>query len=387
MGKCEAVFQQIDKLYEAYLTIWEQLCKIESPTDCKEGVDAVGRYCMDIAKKHGWHVEILPQKISGDAICITMNSDAKAQPVSLSGHMDTVHPVGSFESPIVTTDEKSIYGPGVTDCKGGIVAALLAMDALHRTGFTARPVQLLLQSDEENSSVTSGKRTIQWICEKAKDAVAFLNLEPVLEGCEGHATVARKGIANYRFQITGIAAHSSRCATDGASAIREAAHKILELEKCKDADGVTCSCGVISGGTVVNAVPETCSFDVNFRFFTMAQYAQVEKLVKTVADTVYVPGCTCGVTQTSFRVPMEENERNYKLLDAMNGIFEKNGMPRLKPRKVNGGADSADVTMAGIPCVDSIGVVGGRIHSKEEYGVKVSLKDAAKKITAVISCI
>ena len=385
--KCEALFSAIDTLYETYLSIWEEICNIESPTNCKEGVDAVGSYVVNIARKYGWQVEYQREEISGDAICITMNPEAKAQPVSLSGHMDTVHPIGLFGSPAVTMDEKHIYGPGVTDCKGGIVAALLAMEALEKVGFTARPVQLLLQSDEENSSINSQKRTIHWICEKAKDAVAFLNLEPVLEGLKGKATVARKGIANYRFDVTGIAAHSSRCATDGASAIREAAYKLLELEKCKDVDGITCSCGVISGGTVVNTVPETCSFDVNFRFFTMEQYAQVEKLVRTVADTVYVPGCTCVLTQTSFRVPMEERERNYKLLDAMNDIFEENGLSRLEPRKVNGGADSADVTMAGIPCLDSLGVVGGRIHAKEEYGVKESLKESAKQIAAVTYCI
>ena len=385
--KCEAVFAEIDKLYETYLSVWEDVCNLESPTDCKEGVDAVGSFLANIAQKHGWQVEYHREEISGDAICITMNPDAKKAPVSLSGHMDTVHPVGLFGTPAVTMDDTHIYGPGVADCKGGIVAALLAMDALERVGFIDRPVQLLLQSDEENSSIHSEKRTIGWICEKAKDAVAFLNMEPILEGCEGHATVARKGIANYRFDITGIAAHSSRCATDGASAIREAAHKILELEKYKEADGITCSCGVICGGTVVNAVPEKCSFDVNFRFFTMEQYAVVEEFVKKIAETVYVPGCTCKLTQTSFRVPMEECERNYKLLDTMNDMFEACGMQRLAPRKVNGGADSADVTMAGIPCVDSIGVVGGRIHSGEEYGVKESLKAAAKQIAAVVSCI
>ena len=84
---------------------------------------------------------------------------------------------------------------------------------------------------------------------------------------------------------------------------------------------------------------------------------------------------------------MELTERNEKLLETMNGIYEANGMSRLQPRKVNGGADSADVTVAGIPCVDSIGVVGGKIHSRDEYAVMASLKDAAKRAAAVAYCI
>lgn len=385
--KCKTLFEHIDRLYEKYLTVWEDVCTIESPTACKEGVDAVGSYFIKMAEKYGWKVEKLPQSVSGDAICITMNAEAKTQPIALSGHMDTVHPVGLFGTPVVTKDEMYIYGPGVSDCKGGIVAGFLAMEALEKVGFTDRPVQMLLQSDEEIGSSTSQKATIDWICEKAKGSVAFLNLEPILEGSEGKATVARKGLVDYRFTVTGQAAHSSKCATEGASAIREAAHKILELEQYKDADGITCNCGVIEGGTVVNAVAASCTFGVNFRFSNGEQEAQIQELVRRVAETVYVPGCSCTVEQTGHRIAMEETERNYALLDAMNAIYEENGMSRLAPRKVNGGADSAEVTAAGIPCVDSLGVVGGKIHSKDEFGVLTSLKDSAKRIAAVIYCI
>lgn len=381
----ETLFSYIDQLYERYLDLWEEICNIESPSDCKSGVDAVGKYCIAIADKHGWKVEVLPQKIAGDAVCITMNPDSGESPVCLSGHMDTVHPLGLFGTPAVTRDDKCMYGPGVTDCKGGIVVALLAMEALEQAGFTARPIRLLLQSDEEIGSSASDKQTINWICEKAKGAVAFINTEPVLEGLEGKATVARKGIVNYTFHVKGIAAHSSRCATEGASAIREAAYKILELEKCKDVDGITCSCGVIAGGTVANAVPEECEFTVNFRFADMSQFEQIKQLVQTVVNTVHVPGCSCTTEITSFRPAMEPVERNYRLLEKMNEIFISAGMTALEPRKVNGGADSAEVTQAGIPCVDSIGVVGGRIHSKEEYAVMESLKEQAKRV-AIVAC-
>ena len=385
--KCKELFDVIDSLYQPYLAVWEDVCRIESPTACKEGVDATGEFFIAIARKHGWKVERLPQSISGDAICITMNPEAEAQPIALSGHLDTVHPIGLFGDSIVTRDETYIYGPGVTDCKGGIVAGFLAMEALEKVGFTARPVQMLLQSDEENGSRSSNKATIGWICEKAKDAVAFLNLEPILEGQQGKATVARKGIDDYRFEVHGIAAHSSRCATDGASAILEAAHKIMELEAYKDADGVTCNCGVIHGGTVANSVAASCEFYANFRYVDAQQLAQIEQLVRRVAETVHVPGCTCTVERVGLRAAMEPVERNYALLETMNRIYEANGMTRLEPRRVNGGSDAADATVAGIPCVDSLGVVGGKIHSAEEFGVLESLKDAAKRLAVVAYCI
>ena len=103
-------------------------------------------------------MEIHPNDASGDVVCITMNPDADEKPITLSGHIDTVHAVGSFGSPAVKTDDKNIYGPGVMDCKGGVVAAFYAMDALARCEFRNRPVQLLLQTDEEG---TNDKDTVK----------------------------------------------------------------------------------------------------------------------------------------------------------------------------------------------------------------------------------
>ena len=379
---CEKVFETIDSLNEKYIRIWEDVCNIESPTLYKEGVDAVGKYFASLARECGFEVEVFEQPVSGDVVCITMNPNAKGKPISLSGHIDTVHPVGSFGTPAVKIEKDKIYGPGVTDCKGGVVAGFMAMEALLRCGFDKRPVRLLLQSDEEIGSSTSNKETINYICERSKDAIAFLNLE-------GHDTgevcIVRKGIATFNFVIKGIEAHASRCATSGASAIAEAAHKILELEKLKDNEGLTCSCGLVQGGTAVNTVPGFCEFKANVRFATREQLEWVSGYVKELADKSYIDGCTCEVTQGGYRVAMEYADRNMALVETMNDIFAANGLPILQAAKRNGGSDAADVTVYGIPCVDSIGVSGGSIHSPGEWGKLASLAEAAKRIAVVTS--
>ncbi len=154
------VFSVIDQLNEQYCDLWEKVCNIESPTDYKEGVDAVGDVFIQIAKQHQWAVEVSRQEKAGDAICITMNPRSGERPIAFSGHIDTVFPVGTFAPPAVRRDEKRIYGPGVLDCKGGVVAAVMAMDALMRCGFRKRPVQLIIQTDEETGSKTSNKQTV-----------------------------------------------------------------------------------------------------------------------------------------------------------------------------------------------------------------------------------
>lgn len=373
----QKIFESIDSLYETYLDVWEDVCNIESPTSCKAGVDAVGRHFIRMADERGWRIDIGSQEVAGDTVCITLNPEVDAQPLALSGHMDTVHPIGLFGTPAVRRENGKIYGPGVDDCKGGIVAAFLAMDALDRCGYRARPIQLLLQSDEEHD--LSGKTTIRWICEKARNAAAFLNLEG---HTAGKVCITRKGIATFTFEVTGVEAHSSMCATQGANAIAEAAHKILELEKWKDDDGLTCNCGVISGGSVPNTVPGKCVFKANVRYATQEQLDWARKEMQRIADTVHVSGCSSTVTLTGSRVAMEYTARNEELVCQLNKAFAQAGLAQLEPVRRNGGSDAADVTMFGIPCVDSVGVTGGRIHSPEEYADMVSLKEAAYRIAA-----
>ena len=80
---------------------------------------------------------------------------------------------------------------------------------------------------------------------------------------------------------------------------------------------------------------------------------------------------------------MEKNEKRLMLLKTVNELFKKAGLPELTPREDNGASDAADVSFAGIPCLDGLGVLGGRIHSTEEFMHKSSLKESAKRLASI----
>ena len=326
---------------------------------------------------------MLEQPVSGDCVCITLNPEVQARPVVFSGHMDTVHPVGFFGEEIVTWDEEKIYGPGVTDCKGGVVAGFYAMAALEDQGFKARPVKLILQSDEEISSRTSNKETIKFMAGKAEDCVAFLNCEPHIKGM---AVISRKGISRYEFEVLGKAVHASYC-YDGASAIREAAYKIIELEKMKNPDGLTCNCGLTHGGTAENTVPDKCVFTADIRFSNHQEMLEADKFVTKIAGKTFIEGTSCKVTLKSSRCAMEKTEQNMALLDKINTIYKEAGLTPLAAGHTNSGSDAADMTNYGLPCLDCFGIEGRAIHSRDEFAYLASLKEAAKKLAAVAWCV
>ncbi|MBQ9838400.1 MAG: M20/M25/M40 family metallo-hydrolase [Oscillospiraceae bacterium] len=376
----EKLFTTVDTLTEEYLQVWEDLCNIESPSAFKEGVDAVGRYCADIARKKGWQVDVFHHDVSGDAVCITMNPEVDAAPLAVSGHMDTVHPVGSFGTPTVWRDDEKIYGPGTLDCKSGVVLGLFVLDVLDRCDYRKRPVKLLLQSDEEVGSRTSNKATINWICQQAKDAVAFLNLE---NNRDDNAGISRTGIARYEFTVTGKAAHSAACDT-GASAIAQAAQMLLELEKLKERNVLTCNCGLINGGSTPNSVPEKCTFVADIRYRDDQQLAIAKELLEKVANTEYIPGCSSTYERISYRVSMPVVQRNLDLLEQVNRILIDAGMNPMAPVSLGGGSDAADVTAAGIPCLDGMGPKGGGVHSRNEFAYLASLPEAAKRVATIL---
>ena len=377
----QELFSAIDSLFPDYLRVWEDICNIESPTDCKVGVDAVGRYLTKLAESLGFSYEITPFKKAGDLVCITMNPEAAGAPICLSGHADTVHPVGSFGSPAVHIEDDKICGPGTNDCKGGLTAGLLCMAALEKIGYRDRPIKLIVQSDEEKGSAPSDLGTVRKMCELAEGSAAFFNLEG---GNPQKAVLARKGILRFTFTVNGREAHASACAKDGANAILEAAHKIIECEQFKDDDGLTCACTLIEGGTAQNTVPRQCIFHADVRYKTEEERKRIIAFMEELAARTYVDGCHTVLRQSGGRPAMESTEQNARLFDRVNEIFAECGIGTLVPLYARGGSDAAYITHAGIPCIDNLGTFGGGIHSPNEYGLISSLPLAAKRLGAII---
>jgi glutamate carboxypeptidase len=114
----------------------------------------------------------------------------------------------------------------------------------------------------------------------------------------------------------------------------------------------------------------------------MQEKEEAEGIVKKVAETVYVPGCTCEVAEVSFRPPMEGTAANYALLDKINKISEAVGLPVMEAKRALGGSDAAYSTIAGIPTLDSIGYNGNDCHSVKEYVNMSSILEAAKYFAA-----
>ncbi len=374
------VSAKIDAMSDKYLDFLEEICSIESNSTDKDAINRVVDYIIDFEKNNGYSFERVSFEKSGDCLLIDFIVSDDKPTIAFSAHMDTVHKKGDFGYPPVRRDGEFIYGPGVCDCKGGVAVGLLAMNALKQAGFDKANIRFLFQSDEEVSSRLSNKKTIEYICEKAKGSIAFLNLEPMVLGT---LATERGGIINAKFTVTGKSIHSKDKEL-GINAINEAVYKISEVLSSELNSIASFNCGLIEGGRASNVVPDKCSFNIEARITKMADYDKILKYFDELSKKSYVEGSKTELEIVSDRIPMELKDFNVDLFNKINEISIKYGFGELKMRQTLGGSDAAYTTEAGIPTVDGIGITGYNLHALDEKAEIKSLAERAKLLAAVV---
>ncbi len=374
----------IDGHRDAMIDFWRQLVQIESGSANKAGVDAVAHRVQEELDTIGAHTEIHEMKRAGNMLVSVLNEDVPEAPVLLLGHMDTVFPDGTVAARPFTLRDGKAYGPGVLDMKGGVTIAVFAMKALKEVGWAKRPVRLVLAGDEEVGHCDSD--CDQQIMEQARGAVAAFNCESGRLGNE--VVVQRKGALTYRMDVTGIAAHAGNEPEKGRSAILEVAHKVIAIQNLTDwQQGTTYNVGVISGGTVANAVPDTASILIDVRYLKKEYVLNIEAKLQDVAHTTYVNGTKASLTRLSCCIPMERMTETDGLLAKVQDAYASFGMPRPSGITVGGGSDSAYTVAAGVPTICAMGVEGSRHHSPEEYASVESLYARAKALAYVVTMV
>jgi glutamate carboxypeptidase len=377
----EKIFACVENRAEAHKQLLRDIVCIESYTPDKAGVDAVGDCLKAFAEKEGFHVTKVPFEKAGDGVLITWNEDAKLPPVVFTGHMDTVHPKGTFET-LWREEDGNFYGPGVGDMKGGLAIGMLIMCALKDAGYRDRPIKFILIGDEELSEGLSGEPGKDFIRDNARGAAAAITLEP---GGGTKVTVGRKGSIRYKVYVTGKASHAGSAYSKGISAIKEASHKILAIEAPSDQEQITYNCGMIKGGTSPNTVPEKVEFTLYNRYWKMEQRQEIRDHVEGIIAKSYIPGTVSTFDVVGERWPMEATEDNYALAAHIGAVSEKYGFGEREPVLTSSGSDASYTTMAGAPSVCSVGPVAGGIHATTEFMRADSLVTSAKVLAAAIA--
>ncbi len=363
------VWQGIDRA--RLLTRLQQLVELESPSESPAGVNAAMNVCAEWAQAAGGRIVRHSQAKFGDVVELWFGPESTdaSKPVLLLAHLDTVWPLGTLAAMPWRQQPDAhgrirLWGPGVLDMKAGVVMALEAIAAVQAATPLQRPVVLLLNPDEEVGSPVSRPHTERL----GRLAEMVLVLEPA-QGLPGSADdaaykTARKGVGQYRVQVTGVAAHSGVDFLQGHSAILELARILPKIAALTDlSSGITVNPGVIGGGTRSNVIAAEAWVEVDVRIAAAADADSVDAAMHALCCDD--PACTLIITGGINRPPMERTPAIAGLFATSQTLAAELGIP-LREASTGGGSDGNFTAALGTPTLDGMGAVGEGAHAAHE---------------------
>ena len=377
----------IDGEYEQMLSSTITLAEINSGSLNREGVNKVGAAVIDLFSPLEADVKILPvphytrlntqgvlEDIKlGDAVVLSKRPDAPLQ-IFLIAHLDTVFASDHPFQKVTWLDTETLNGPGVTDLKGGILVMLKALQAFERSPWAEQiGWKILFNPDEEIGSPGSA----DLIRSLAAQVDLGLIYEPSLP--DGNLAGARKGSGNFGVLVQGRSAHAGREHHLGRNAIRAMCDFISALDNLNDHRlGVTINPGTISGGSSVNAVPDTCVAHFNIRLEHPGDEGWcLDRINDLITEINAREGLHIKLHGGFGRKPKVLTEENLRLFELTRECGMELGT-YLSWHATGGCCDGNNLAAAGIPNIDTLGVKGGKIHSSDEYLNVKSLAERAK---------
>ncbi|SOB58197.1 Glutamate carboxypeptidase [Pseudodesulfovibrio profundus] len=339
----------------------EQVVNINSHSANPEGVNEVVDVLQDVLADMGFATSRLTTEDTGDNLLA--ENDARIEnnggPL-LVGHMDTVFPPEmGFDT--FRHEGNTIYGPGTSDMKAGLVIGIYAVKALQAAGVTDMPMAFFFNADEEIGS----PRSRNLIVDEAKKSDFCFVMEG--SGSGGEVVTGRKGRIVFDLTVEGKPSHAGHTPHPKPSAIVEMAQKITQLEALNDMDaGTSLNIGTIEGGVGPNTVAAKATIRAETRFVDPTAGEKVWESIKAIAETCSLEGTSGSVAIRTHRPPMVTNDTIMNLYALVEEAGRDIGMEVTAAFR-GGGSDANTVSEAGVPVLDGMGPAGGKYHTPDEF--------------------
>lgn len=347
---------------ETYLKDLELLVNIDSGYGAPDGATQVGMLLAEPLIRQGWLLERHgPFTECGECI-VLKNREADHYDVLMVGHTDTVFPAGEALKRPFTRDEHRAYGVGVIDMKQGCLAIVHILKNLPQDVLDRLNIAVVFNPDEEIGSPYS-KSIIDDIAKVTDYGLVF-----EAASTDGSHAIQRKGIIRLSMVFLGKAGHAGYAFENGGiNAVREMAYWITELSKYHSAEtGTTVNAGVVRGGHVVNIIPDRAELEIEIRYESMTEMAQIDAVLDRLALHAQEAGVVLAECKCRKTAPMEPTEKTFALCALAKEASEELGIP-FKTKKRGGLSDANHISACGCATLDGLGPTGDFDHSEDEY--------------------
>jgi glutamate carboxypeptidase len=383
-----------EDIFSATRTLLIELCAISSPTGDSDGMTRMAGRLSEESARRGLRPEILYEPDPEGAVqpvVVAHGPGAGTGCLLVVGHMDTVLPAAEPR-----LDGDRLVATGSLDMKGGLVMMLGALDVLARRGQHApADLTVLVVPDEEAEGAISQRAVRQW----SAGARAVLVIEPGESREDGETLVAgRRGLVEWRLEVTGQAAHSGLAYWQGRSALAAAGEWCYRAQRLSTpGPGRTVNVGRLVGGAASfvdglaanhavfgtsrqrNVVPDRAVAEGEIRFLSPSEGGAALAELEALAAEVSVEHGVEAVFRRGASVPPVDPGGPGSTLARRTVELAAHRGFRLAIEDDRGGISFPNYLLdpSRVPIVDGLGPVGGGMHTRNEY---LDLHSLARRI-------
>lgn len=367
------------------IALLERLVNQNSGSLNLPGVAAVGAMVRAELEPLGFAVEWIDMRATGRAghLVATHRGTGRGRRILLIGHLDTVfEPDSPFQRFVRHGDRGT--GPGVGDNKGGVVVIVTALRAMHAAGtLRGADLKVVLTGDEESAGKPLQAARADLVAAGRWADVALEYEGLIVDGGREHATVARRGVADWKLVATGVSGHSSGVFGDalGHGANYELARILDAFRRELPEPNLTVNVGLMLGGTPAalepdgargsaagkpNIVAERALAVGDLRALTPEQDAHARARMQAIVAQ-HLPRTGASLAFAEAYPPMAPTKGNRALLALLNQVNADLGLPAMgewDPAR-RGAADSSFVA-ADADVLAGLGAAGSRAHAEGE---------------------
>ena len=395
------ILESVEKNNDQAISFLKKVVNMNSGTMNHQGVKDVGLVFKEAFDNIGFEtkwVDMAEVDRSGHLFAETKGDQGKR--VLLIGHLDTVFEADSPFQEFKMINDSIAHAPGGNDMKGGNVIILYALKALYENRLLNEAQIIVAYTGDEEATgkpLSISRRDLISAAKRSDIALGF-------ETSTGYdnATVARRGSSDWKVEVSGVRAHSSRVFSEdvGAGAIFEMSRILNRFyEEVRGEIYLTFNPGIVIGGTQLdyrqalseadvfgksNVVAQSAIAYGGLRFISEDQKERArQKMREIIAENL--PKTSAEITFIDSYPAMQPTEGNLALLQILSQVSVDLGQPEVEAYDPNkrGAADVSFVAEY-VDCLDGLGTMGRNAHTVEETVNINSIDDLTKRAAILI---
>ncbi|MEO7455960.1 MAG: M20/M25/M40 family metallo-hydrolase [Gemmatimonadaceae bacterium] len=378
--------------HDADIALLERAVNISSGSQNAKGVRQVGELLGAQLAELGFTVRIseMPASMRRGGHLVAEHTGTKGPRILLIGHLDTV-----FEGEgqhFVRTDSVTARGAGTSDMKGGDVAMISALRALHATGaLEGARIAVIMTGDEEAVGTPRdvARKDLIDLAQRSDVALAFEG------GSAARVSIARRGSSSWTLTTSATQGHSAGVFSRGGFGAIYEMSRILDTFR-RELSGdptLTFNPGVIAGGTDVgrdstgvmtangktNIISPKGAVYGDLRFLRESQKDSARAKMRAIVAQ-HLPGSSAEITFRDGYPAMPPTAAGAALLAQFDGVSRALGYGPVEgdPPEIRGAGDVSFVAPY-VTGMDGLGVSGRGAHSPDESVNLNSLRMAAER--------